>query len=58
MMPCGITLPRNIGNGLVSADVTVTTTGSRYHAFGEMIDDYLVFHFAEQTPSGQSFEIG
>lgn len=49
---------RNIGNGLVSADVSVTTTGNRYQAFGEMVDDYLVFHFAEHAPSGESFEIG
>lgn len=47
-----------IGSGMVSADITVSTSGSRYIASGELIEDYLVFHFAEQTPSDHCFVIG
>ncbi|GEM_PF-1447164 len=49
---------RGVPGGMVSAEISVSTSGSRYIASGELIDDYLVFHFAEQKPFDESFVIG
>ena len=49
---------RGMQNGLVTADVTVTTSGIRYLASGEIVDGYLMFRFTEQAPPATPFIIG
>ncbi|HSP25617.1 MAG TPA: hypothetical protein VLQ65_10600 [Saliniramus sp.] len=50
-------LGQGLANGSVSAKVSSNASGSRYHIFGEMVGEYVVFHLSEENNTDATFEI-
>ena len=50
-------LGQGLANGSVSAKVGSSASGSRYHIFGEMVGEYVVFHLSEESNTDATFEI-
>jgi hypothetical protein len=51
-------LGQGLATGAVTAKVRESASGARYHIFGEMVGEYLVFHLSEEKNADASFEIG
>ena len=50
-------LVQGLTHGNVAAKVSAVASGARYHIFGEMVGEYVVFHLSEETSADASFEI-